>query len=158
MGTTRARLRSLIAQQKTRPFDPDIAYSLAEVHFAAGQYRSGLDACRELLEHHYDTADTYLLKAQHELGLKWYADAKSSLELLSAVVVTIIKRRRCRDRYRASWSGKQFVDQRTRQPSIYPERLTCVAVRIGIRTVSSALRCVLLATNHGDRLLAGEGT
>ncbi len=74
----------LLAQQKSRPFDPDIAYTLSEAYFSAGQYRSGLDVCRELVEHRYDTADTYLLKAQHELGLKWYADAKTSLELALA--------------------------------------------------------------------------
>ena len=94
-GDHQGAIALLIAQQKSRPFDPDIAYCLAEVHFAASQYRSGLDVCRELVAHHYDTADTYLLKAQHELGLKWYADAKTSLELALRARQTIIKRRRC---------------------------------------------------------------
>ncbi len=80
-GDHESAISLLTEQQKSRPFDPDIAYALAEAYFAAGQYRSGLDVCRELVEHRYDTADTYLLKAQHELGLKWYADAKTSLEL-----------------------------------------------------------------------------
>jgi Flp pilus assembly protein TadD len=83
-GDHQRAIQLLIDQQKSRPFDPDIAYSLAEVHRAAGQYREGLDVCDQLLAHRYDTADAYLLKAQHELGLKWYAAAKKSLELALA--------------------------------------------------------------------------
>jgi tetratricopeptide (TPR) repeat protein len=83
-GDHQRAIAILFEQQESRPFDPDIAYSLAEVHHAASQYREGLDVCDRLIAHRYDTADTYLLKARHELGLKWYAAAKKSLELALA--------------------------------------------------------------------------
>jgi tetratricopeptide (TPR) repeat protein len=70
----------LAGLRKQGPFDPQLAYELAEAYLDGQQFHDGLAVCRELLERRYDAPYTYFLKARLELGLKWYAAAKTSLE------------------------------------------------------------------------------
>ena len=58
----------------------EVAYELADACLAGGQFHDGLVACRELLDRRYDTPHTYTLKGRLEVGLKWYAAAKTSFE------------------------------------------------------------------------------
>ncbi|MDZ4821045.1 MAG: DUF3857 domain-containing protein [Planctomycetota bacterium] len=68
------------AQREGRPFDPELAYDLADCYLKAGEYRDGLAICEELLERRYDTPSTYFIKGQLESALKWFAAAKVSYE------------------------------------------------------------------------------
>jgi hypothetical protein len=66
--------------RKNGAFDPELAYDLADAYLAAQQFHDGLAVCRELVDQRYDTSYTYFLKGRLELGLKWYAAAKTSFE------------------------------------------------------------------------------
>ncbi len=65
---------------QNRPFSAELEYDLAESFLTTNRFQESLDVCRQLLDHRYDTAHTYLLQARGQYGLKWYAEAKSSLE------------------------------------------------------------------------------
>ncbi len=65
---------------KDRPFNAELSYDLADSLWATDRFQEALAVCGELLEHHYDTAHTYLLQARSQYALKWYVDARSSLE------------------------------------------------------------------------------
>jgi tetratricopeptide (TPR) repeat protein/transglutaminase-like putative cysteine protease len=80
LGDHARAIALLELQQRSRPFSAELAYDLAECYLAAERYDEALAVCRQLLERRYDSADTYLLKGQSELALKWYADAKQSFE------------------------------------------------------------------------------
>jgi tetratricopeptide (TPR) repeat protein len=64
----------------TGPFSAEVAYDLAEDLWAIDRFQDSLEVCRELFEHRYDTAHTYLLQARNEFALKWYAAARLSLQ------------------------------------------------------------------------------
>ena len=64
----------------TRPFSAEVAYDLADALQAVERYQDSLDVCRELIEHRYDTAHTFLLQGRSEFALKWYAAARTSLQ------------------------------------------------------------------------------
>lgn len=71
---------SLTALQQGRPFSAELAYDLADNLCSAERYPGALAVCKQLLENHYDTAHTYVLQARGQYGLKWYAEAKTSLD------------------------------------------------------------------------------
>ena len=64
---------------KNRPFNAELSYDLADSFWATDRFQEALDVCRQLLDLHYDTAHTYLLQARNQYALKWYVDARASL-------------------------------------------------------------------------------
>ncbi|HEY2882523.1 MAG TPA: tetratricopeptide repeat protein [Pirellulales bacterium] len=65
---------------QNRPFNPEVAYDLANVLLTADRADDSLAICRQLLEHRYDTAHTFWLQARSDFDMKRYADARQSLE------------------------------------------------------------------------------
>ena len=79
-GDHERALAILTRLSQNRPFSAELAYDLAETFLATNRFRDALEVCHQLLDHRYDTAHTYLLQGRSQYGLKWYAEAKSSLE------------------------------------------------------------------------------
>ncbi len=79
-GENERALAILTRLAQNRPFNAELAYDLAETSLAMNRQPEALEICRELIEHRYDTAHTYLLEARALYANKWYAQAKTALE------------------------------------------------------------------------------
>ncbi len=79
-GEHRQAVAILTELARNRPFNAELSYDLADSLWAVDRYHEALDVCRQLLEHHYDTAQTYLLQARSQYALKLFAEARKSLE------------------------------------------------------------------------------
>jgi len=63
------------------PFNAEVKYALAEGRLRAELFNEALQTARELVEQHRDSGYAYFLKGRSEYGLKWYREAKESLEI-----------------------------------------------------------------------------
>ncbi len=79
-GEHEQAIASLTELAKNRPFNAELSYDLADSLWATDRFQEALEVCRELVAHHYDTAHAYLLQAKSQYALKWYLDARASLE------------------------------------------------------------------------------
>jgi tetratricopeptide (TPR) repeat protein len=80
VGNQERAIANLTALLDKQPFSADVAYDLADCYWGADRFEDSLEVCRQLLEHHYDTAMTFWLQARDQYSLKQFADAKRSLE------------------------------------------------------------------------------
>jgi tetratricopeptide (TPR) repeat protein len=80
LGNQERAIAKLTALLDKQPFSAEVAYDLADCYWAADRFEDSLEVCRQLLEHHYDTAVTFWLQARNQYSLKQYAGARRSLE------------------------------------------------------------------------------
>ena len=80
MGNSPQAIAILTQMMQTPPFNPEVAYDLCDADWNADHFADGLEVCRQLLEHHYDTSFTYWLQARCQYSLKLYKDSRQSLE------------------------------------------------------------------------------
>jgi tetratricopeptide (TPR) repeat protein len=70
----------LTTLQQNRPFNAELQYDLAECFLATQRYQDVLHVCGELIANRYDTAHAYLLQSRGQYALRWYTEARASLE------------------------------------------------------------------------------
>ncbi len=71
----------LLKQQRVKaPSDPAVGTRLVETYLEAGQAAEALPVADDLVKAHPDSAYVQYLKARSEYDLKWYREAKVSLE------------------------------------------------------------------------------
>jgi hypothetical protein len=75
-----AAISLLTEQRRQLPANAQLAAALVETHLDAGNCTEALALCQEMLKNGNDSANTYVLKGRSECGLKWYREAKGSLE------------------------------------------------------------------------------
>ena len=80
VGNHERAIASLTSLLDKQPFSAEVAYDLADCYWAADRFEDSLEVCRQLLEHHYDTAMTFWLQARDQYSLKQYAEARRSLQ------------------------------------------------------------------------------
>jgi tetratricopeptide (TPR) repeat protein len=80
VGNQERAIATLTKLLDKQPFSAEVAYDLADCYWAVDRFEDSLEVCRQLLEHHYDTAMTFWLQARNQYSLKQYADARRSLE------------------------------------------------------------------------------
>jgi len=80
VGNRERAIATLTALLEKQPFSAEVAYDLADCYWGADRFEDSLEVCRQLLEHHYDTAMTFWLQARDQYALKQFADARRSIE------------------------------------------------------------------------------
>src|SRR5262249_54775412 len=70
LGNQSAAIAALTALLEKPPFNAEVAYDLADCYWAADRFEDSLEVCRQLLEHHYDTAMTFWLQGRDQYSLK----------------------------------------------------------------------------------------
>ena len=73
-------VKFLTTEHNQTPYNSKITRTLIGALLDAGQPNEGLKYCKELLKDDPASFAAYYLKAQCELNLKWYREAKTSLE------------------------------------------------------------------------------
>ncbi|MCC7083875.1 MAG: tetratricopeptide repeat protein [Pirellulales bacterium] len=79
-GNHQQSISILMALRQNRPLDAELEYELIECFIATERFQDALQTCDELLVNRYDTAHTYWLQARCQYTLRWYTEARSSLE------------------------------------------------------------------------------
>ena len=79
-GNYNGAIRTLEAIQGKIPSDAKIAYALIHNFNAASQPRKSLEISQSLIDKGLGSADAYYYKGDAEYRLKWYREAKQSLE------------------------------------------------------------------------------
>lgn len=75
------RATSLLQTLRNKaPYNQEVASALVEVCLRAGRYNEALDTSREIVKMSPESAYACFLKGRSEFGLKWYREARTSLE------------------------------------------------------------------------------
>jgi tetratricopeptide (TPR) repeat protein len=76
-------IQKLLAFQRSVAFNTKIAYAFIQSYNAIEQPRNALEITKELIDKGYASSDAYYYKGDAEYRLKWYREAKKSLEKAS---------------------------------------------------------------------------